>query len=63
MLNEGKGISDIIKGETDKIWVLFLDNSYSNHRLTISDKDYDIEFVQRNNYYPNIKVDRTGFII
>jgi hypothetical protein len=27
MINEGKGISDIIKEDVDKIYQLFLDNS------------------------------------
>jgi hypothetical protein len=31
MLNEGKGISDVIKEDVDKIYQLFLDHSYSTH--------------------------------
>ena len=31
MLNEGKGISDVVKENVDEIWNLFLNNSYSTH--------------------------------
>jgi hypothetical protein len=29
MINEGKGISDVIEEDVDKIYQLFLDNSFS----------------------------------
>lgn len=31
MINEGKWISDVIKKDVDKIYQLFLYNSYSTH--------------------------------
>jgi hypothetical protein len=63
MINEGKGISDIIKDDIDKIYQLFLDNSYSTHKLLIGYekigfKDYELKFIERNNYYSNLRVDR-----
>lgn len=63
MLNEGKGISDVIKDDINSIWILFLQNSYSNHHLSIGYdkigyKEYELEFVKRNNYYSNLKVDK-----
>jgi hypothetical protein len=63
MINEGKGISDIIKEDVDKIYQLFLDNYYSTHNLSIGYekvgfKDYELKFIERNNYYSNLKVDR-----
>jgi hypothetical protein len=33
MLNEGKGISDVIKEDVDKIYQLFLDNFYLTHNI------------------------------
>jgi len=35
MLNEGKGISNVIKDEINNIWNLFLQHSYSKHTLSI----------------------------
>jgi hypothetical protein len=63
MIKEGKGISDIIKQDVDKIYQLFLDNSYSTHNLSIGYekigfKDYELKFIERNNYYSNLRVDR-----
>jgi hypothetical protein len=63
MINEGKGISDIIKEDVDKIYQLFLDNSYSTHNLSIGYekigfKDYELKFTERNNYYSHLRVDR-----
>jgi hypothetical protein len=63
MINEGKGISDTIKEDVDKIYQLFLDNSYSTHNLSIGYekigfKDYELKFIERNNYYSNLRVDR-----
>ncbi len=63
MINEGKGISDTIKEDVDKIYQLFLDNSYSTVNLSIGYekigfKDYELKFTERNNYYSNLKVDR-----
>lgn len=62
MINEGRGISNIIKSEVNVLWDLFQENSYSKHHLTIGNddnfKDYTLEFVKRNNYYSNLKVDK-----
>jgi hypothetical protein len=63
MLNEGKGISDVIKEDVDKIYQLFLDHSYSTHNLSIGYdkigfKDYELKFIERNNYYSNLRLDR-----
>lgn len=63
MINEGKGISDVVKEDIDKIYQLFLDNSYSTHKLSIGYekigyKEYELKFVERNNYYSNLNVDR-----
>lgn len=63
MINEGRGISDIIKSEVDNIWNLFQQNSYSAHSLAIGYdrigfKEYELVFVERNNYYSNLNVDK-----
>jgi hypothetical protein len=63
MINEGKGISDVVKDEVDNIWNLFQQNSYSTHNITIGYdkigfKEYEIKFVERNNYYSNLNVDK-----
>ena len=63
MINEGKGISDVVKDEVDNIWNLFQQNSYSTHNLTIwydkiGFKEYEIKFVKRNNYYSHLNVDK-----
>lgn len=63
MINEGRGISDVIKDEVDNIWNLFQQNSYSTHNLTIGYdkigfKEYEIKFVERNNYYSHLNVDK-----
>ena len=63
MINEGKGISDVVKDEVDNIWNLFQQNSYSTHNLTIGYdkigfKEYEIKFVKRNNYYSHLNVDK-----
>ena len=63
MINEGRGISDVIKDEVDTIWNLFKKNLYSIHNLTIGYdkigyKEYELKFVERNNYYSNLNVDK-----
>ena len=63
MINEGKGISDVVEDEVDNIWNLFQQNSYSTHNLTIGYdkigfKEYEIKFVERNNYYSHLNVDK-----
>jgi hypothetical protein len=63
MINEGKGISDVVKDEVYNIWNLFQQNSYSTHNLTIGYdkigfKEYEIKFVERNNYYSHLNVDK-----
>lgn len=63
MINEGRGISDVVKDEVDNIWNLFKQNSYSTHNLIIGYdkigfKEYEIKFVERNNYYSHLNVDK-----
>jgi len=63
MLNEGKGISNVIKDEINNIWNLFLQHSYSKHTLSIGYdkigyKYYELQFIERNNYYSNLKLDK-----
>lgn len=67
MLNEGNGISDIIKEDVDKIYQLFLDNSYSTHSYRFGNdklgfKDLTIKFNHLNNYYSNIQIDKSNKI-
>jgi hypothetical protein len=67
MLNEGKGISDVIKEDVDKIYQLFLDNSYSTHSYRFGNdklgfKDLTIKFNHLNNYYSNIQIDKSNKI-
>lgn len=66
MLNEGKGISDVIKEDVDKIYQLFLDNSYSTHSHRFGNdklgfKDLTIKF-NLNNYYSNIQIGKSNII-
>lgn len=68
MLNEGKGISDIVKEDVDKIYQLFLNNSYSTHTYRFGNdklgfKDLTIKFNDLNNYYSNIQIDKLNKII
>lgn len=68
MINEGKGISDIIKEDVDKIYQLFLDNSYSSHEYKFGNdrlgfKDLIIKFNHINNYYSNIQINKSNDII
>jgi len=67
MLNEGKGISDVIKKDVDKIYQLFLDNSYSTHTHKFGNdklgfKNLTIKFNHLNNYYSNIQIDKLNTI-
>lgn len=67
MINEGKGISDIIKEDVDKIYQLFLENSYSTHKHRFGNdkigfKDLMIKFNHLNNYYSNIQIDKLNNI-
>jgi hypothetical protein len=67
MINEGKGISDIIKKDVDKIYQLFLDNSYSTHKHRFGNdklgfKNLTIKFNHINNYYSNIQIDKLNNI-
>jgi hypothetical protein len=66
MLNEGKGISDVVKENVDEIWNLFLNNSYSTHIYKFGNerlkyKDLTIKF-NINNYYSNITIDKLNKI-
>lgn len=63
MINEGRGISDVVKDEVDNIWILFQQNSYTTHILKIGYdkigfKEYEIKFIERNNYYSHLNVDK-----
>ena len=62
MLNESKGISNLIKKNVDKIYQLYLDNSYSTHNYTFGDKNIIIKFNHLNNYYSNIQIDKQSNI-
>lgn len=62
MLNESKGISNLIKENVDKIYQLYLDNSYSTHNYTFGDKNIIIKFNHLNNYYSNIQIDKQNNI-
>lgn len=67
MINEGKGISDIIKEDVDEIYQLFLDSSYSTHTHRFGNdklgfKNLTIKFNHINNYYSNIQIDKLNNI-
>lgn len=62
MLNESKGISNLIKENVDKIYQLYLDNSYSTHNYTFGNKNIIIKFNHLNNYYSNIQIDKQNKI-
>jgi hypothetical protein len=67
MINEGKGISDVIKEDVDKIYQLFLDNSFSTHTYKFGKdklgfRDLTINFNHLNNYYSNIQIDKLNNI-
>ena len=67
MINEGKGISDVIKEEVDNIYQLFLDNSYSINTYMFGNdivgyRDLMIKFNHINNYYSNIQIDKLNNI-
>jgi len=68
MINEEKGISDAIKEDVDKIYQLFLDNSFSKHtykfgKEKLGFRDLTIKFNHLNNYYSNIQIDKLNNII
>ena len=67
MINEGRGISDVIKEDVDKIYQLFLDNSFSTHTYKFGKgklgfRDLTIKFNHLNNYYSNIQIDKLNNI-
>lgn len=67
MINEGRGISDIIKEDVDKIYQLFLDNSFSTHtykfgKEKLGFRDLTINFNHLNNYYSNIQINKLNNI-
>ena len=63
MINESKGISNLIKENVDKIYQLYLDNSYSTHNYIFGNKNIIIKFNHLNNYYSNIQIDKQSNII
>lgn len=67
MINEGKGISDVIKEDVDKIYQLFIDNSFSTHtykfgKEKLGFRNLIIKFNNINNYYSNIHIDKINNI-
>lgn len=67
MLNEGKGISEVIKEDVNKIWELFLNSPYSTHFYKFGNdkvgyKELTIKFNHINNYYSNIQIDKLNNI-
>ncbi len=67
MINEGKGISDVIKEDVDRMYQLFLDNSFSTHTYKFGKeklvfRDLTIKFNHLNNYYSNIQIDKLNNI-
>lgn len=67
MINEGRGISDVVKEDVDKIYELFLDNSFSTHiykfgKEKLGFRDLTIKFNHLNNYYSNIQIDKLNKI-
>lgn len=67
MINEGKGISDVIKDDVYKIYQLFLDNSFSTNiykfgKENLGFRDLTIKFNHINNYYSNIQIDKLNNI-
>lgn len=67
MINEGRGISDVIKEDVDRIYQLFLDNSFSTHtykfgKEKLGFRDLTIKFNHLNNYYSNIQIDKLNNI-
>lgn len=68
IITEGRGISDIIKDEVDKIYQLFLKNSFSSQKYLFGSdrlgyKEITINFNHINNYYSNIKIDKFDNLI
>lgn len=62
-INEGKGISDVIKEDVDKIYQLFIENSFSTNTYRFGKdklgfRDLIIKFNHLNNYYSNIQIDK-----
>lgn len=67
MINEGRGISDVIKEDVDRIYQLFFDNSFSTHtykfgKEKLGFRDLTIKFNHLNNYYSNIQIDKLNNI-
>ena len=67
MINQVNEISDIIKEDVNKIYQLFLDNSYSRHihkfgNDKIGFRELIIKFNHINNYYSNIQIDKSNLI-
>ena len=67
MIDEGKGISDVIKEDVDKIYQLFSDNSFSTHtykfgKEKLGFRNLTIKFNHLNNYYSNIQIDKLNNI-
>ena len=66
-INEGKGISDVIKTDIEKIYNLYLLNSFSTHAYNFENdkegyRDIIINFNKKNNYNSNITIDKNSNI-
>lgn len=63
MINEGRGVSNTIKEDVDRIYQLFLDNSFSTNtykfgKEKLGFRNLIIRFNHLNNYYSNIQIDK-----
>jgi hypothetical protein len=58
MINEGKGISDGIKDDVEKIYKLFLKKSFSTNIYRFESRDLIIKFNKINNYNSDIRIDK-----
>jgi len=67
MIREGRGISNVIKDDVEKIYQLFLENSFSIHTYRFGKENLGfkyliIKFNHLNNYYSNIQIDKLNNI-
>jgi hypothetical protein len=60
MINEGKGISNVIKNDVDKIFNILVDKSYSTNEYNFNGIDIIINFKKINNYSSNISIDENN---
>jgi hypothetical protein len=60
MINEGRGISDSIKEEVDKIYNILLDKSYSVNKYVFNGIEITINFNKINNYHSSININENN---